>query len=113
MSLLNKLLERTGGKYLPRDKDEDGHRSWVRAIGYTTEFRRIEAIPRRVYSPAEIDSFVEILTEHLKRDVGTMSLWPIQATALKDMLEAQGGFFPIAVGEGKALISLLAPMVLE
>jgi len=42
-----------------------------------------------------------------------MNLWPVQAAALQDIHDHRGLFGPIGVGQGKALVSLLAPMVLD
>jgi hypothetical protein len=42
-----------------------------------------------------------------------MELWPIQAIALLEIAVYGGAFLPIGVGQGKALISLLSPVVLK
>lgn len=42
-----------------------------------------------------------------------MHLWPEQVAALADIYEVHGLLGPLAVGRGKALVSLLAPVVLE
>lgn len=76
------------------------------------EFRRIEALPRRSWEPVD-DDLVRLMTEYLRRPGGTMSLRPVQAAALAEAHDLGGGFFPIGVGCGKALISLLAPVVME
>ena len=42
-----------------------------------------------------------------------MELWPNQAAALLECYQCDGLFAPIPVGQGKALISLLIPVILE
>lgn len=78
----------------------------------TGEFARIMAIPRRFWGPADEATISDRMTGLLKTPGGTMSLFPIQAVALLEIAEAQGGFLPIRVAGGKTLISLLAPTVL-
>jgi len=114
MSLLHTLLERTGTRFLPRQESEDGKRHFLRAIGYTSEFRRIEALPRREWNvEPQVTLITELLTRELKTEQGKMQLWKVQAAALAEIAKQRGGFFPIGVGQGKALISLLASMVLD
>lgn len=81
------------------------------AVSYSGELRRIEALPRRrwVADPRVTD----LLTEELRQPAGEMRLWPVQAAALRDIVLQKGAFLPIGVGQGKALISLLAAAVLE
>ena len=80
----------------------------------TGEFRRVEALPRRVWE--EADDLEELrvgLTDMLKTPSGTMELRLSQAAALREAHDHEGLFAPIAVGEGKSLITLLAPVVCE
>jgi len=79
----------------------------------TDEFTRIWNIPRRVWTQAETDEAVRRMTDALKLPHGTMELFPIQAKALTEIGLYGGLLGPIPVGEGKTLISLLAPYVLE
>lgn len=80
----------------------------------TREFRRIHALPRRVWEDdPDLDELVELLTEHLCTPFGEMKLWNVQAVALRDLFDRRGLFAPIAVGKGKALISLLAAVLLQ
>jgi hypothetical protein len=84
-----------------------------RAVQNTLEVQRIHAIPRRIWTDAEAQTFAVELSAVLRKARGQMSLRPIQAQAL---LEAgtQGGLFgPIRVGGGKTLLSLLLPYVLD
>lgn len=83
-------------------------------VSKTNEFQRIFDLPRRDWEKNfDIEELVFLMTQWLKTKKGTMELWPEQAIALHDIYEHQGLFAPIAVGRGKALISLLAPVVLK
>lgn len=83
-------------------------------VSRTAEFMRIEALPRRDWETAEdLDELTRLLTVYLKQPDGDMTLWRVQAAALRDLYDMRGLVGPIAVGEGKALVSLLAPVVLE
>lgn len=114
MSLLQTLLERNAGmKHLARKPDEDGKRHYMRAISYTAELRRIELLPRREWTDEAAEQLAMDFTRALKTENGTMKLWPIQGVALAEVLRYDGLFGPIAVGEGKALVSLLAPVLLD
>jgi len=112
MTLLEKLLEKTGQKWLSRDVGEDGKRHYIRAISETNELRRILALPMRSYECA-LPEISKLVTAELKTPKGIMKLWPIQAAALADIAYCKGALCPIKVGRGKTLISLLAPSVLE
>jgi hypothetical protein len=84
----------------------------VRAVRHSAELGRIAAIPRREWADGAPD-LAQVLTASLRTARGRMSLFPIQASALKESWENQGFFGPIGVGRGKTLISLLLPFVLE
>ena len=76
------------------------------------EFKRIERLPRRNWEDADdLKSLTQLLTKALRKPWGEMELWPIQAAALREIHDWKGCLGPIAVGQGKALISLLAPTV--
>ncbi len=77
----------------------------------TLELERILALPRR--EPTANAELVEGLTAVLKTPQGTQTLREVQALALHDIGVHRGGFLPVGVGEGKTLISLLAPYVLD
>lgn len=53
------------------------------------------------------------MTNALKTSQGTLELRPVQAVALAELHDFGGGFWPIEVGGGKTLISLLAPVVVD
>ncbi len=76
-----------------------------------TDLARILALPRRTHT--DLAALATELTALLKQPAGNMSLRHIQALALYDIGTVNGGFLPIGVGEGKTLISLLAPFVLN
>lgn len=78
------------------------------------EFRRIFNLPRRDWrAAADLEEVRLGLTRLLKTPRGEEALLPIQAAALREIYEHNGGIFgPIGVGEGKTLILMLAPVML-
>jgi hypothetical protein len=83
------------------------------AVSRSSDFRRIEALPRRDWKTApDLDRLVVLLTRYLKTPGGTQELRRVQAAAIREIYDVRGmvGFIP--VGEGKTLISLLAPVVI-
>jgi hypothetical protein len=90
--------------------EEAGARGPVKSL----ELRRVLALPRRNWEIADdLQNLTTGLTRLLKRPHGTMTLKPTQAAALRDIYDHRGLFGPIGVGEGKTLITLLAPTLLE
>lgn len=83
------------------------------AVAHTTEFQRILDLPRRSWSAEDLASLANDLTSILRTPAGTMALRPVQALALHDAGIEGGLFGPIGVGEGKTLVTLLLPLVLE
>ena len=79
------------------------------AVVRCMEFRRIEALPRRVL---DIGGFQD-LSPLFRREGSTASLFPIQNACLMEAAEMNGGFFPVPCGGGKTLITLLLPTVLD
>ncbi|MHA1574435.1 MAG: hypothetical protein ACTSX8_10625 [Alphaproteobacteria bacterium] len=78
------------------------------------EFRRVHNLPRRRWEEApDLEDLVKLLSDHLSTPAGKMKLWPVQAAALREAHDVGGLFGPIAVGKGKALISLLAAVVMQ
>lgn len=76
------------------------------------EFRRVCALPRRDWATApDLAELRDGLTAMLRTAGGTMKLRDSQAAALRDIYDHRGLFGPIAVGEGKTLVSILAPVV--
>ncbi len=84
----------------------------MRPVQQSSELRRILELPRR---PADggptIAELTTLLSDALRTSTGTMQLFPIQAFALAELVDQGGLFGPIDVGEGKALVTLLAPVV--
>jgi hypothetical protein len=83
------------------------------SVEKTPEIKRIASLPRRVWSDDAATQLAAQLTKELKTPKGTMSLRPVQAVALYEVMEAGGLFGPIRVGGGKTLLTLLIPLVLE
>ena len=75
-----------------------------RKVARSGEFRRIESLPRRDWQ-SESSRLNEVLA------IGDQTLWPIQEAALREIMQTGGLLGIIAVGKGKALISLLAAVV--
>lgn len=91
-----------------------------RGVSKTADFMRIQALPRRVWEEAgDLEELRVTLTEALRPEHTTLPkeelfhLLTIQAAALREVHDQGGGFLPISVGGGKALISLLIPVVLN
>lgn len=74
----------------------------MRAVSRTAEWRRVDAIPRRLLVEA-LD-----LTDRFRKPDGLERLRPIQSWALNEIAEHGGCLGPIGVGWGKTLITLLA-----
>lgn len=83
----------------------------MQSVRATDDLRRILALPRR--EPVPAPGLREELSDLLCTSSGKMSLFPLQALALHDIGTCGGAFLPLDVGEGKTLISLLAPYVLD
>lgn len=79
----------------------------------SSELRRITQLRRRRWTDDEIEEAVEVLTETLKTPNGTMRLWPLQAMAIAEIVDNRGALLPIPAGDGKALISILTPTLLD
>lgn len=77
-----------------------------RKVARSGEFRRIEALPRRDWQK-ERSRLGGVLAK------GDEELWAIQEAALRECLQVGGLLGAIAVGKGKALISILAPVVMR
>lgn len=109
-SMLELLMERTGETKVPRyAKETFGFRGRVAA---SAEFKRIKQITRRVWCAQAIEEIRQAVQSEFAKDQ-LMDLWPVQALAIAEACMYKGGLFPIGVGRGKALISLLVPVALE
>lgn len=71
------------------------------------DFTRIAALPRRVYSKQETLEIQTRLSEVFGK--GSAKLLPLQALALLEIGLYRGLLGPIGVGQGKTLLTLLAP----
>ncbi len=69
-------------------------------------------MPRRSWTPAELEALTDKMTALLKTPKGKQRLRPIQALALWEMGTYGGLLGPIGVGSGKELICYLAPRVM-
>jgi len=111
--LFEKLLARIPGADLVSKNSKLGKLISTNGVTRSGEWLRIDALPRRDWQTAStLDEMAARLTEHLAIPGGTMRLWPVQAQALADAHDCGGAFLPIGVGQGKALISLLAASVI-
>jgi len=81
-------------------------------VRMTPHFQRIVDMPRVDWREVGAQ-YVEPLTQYLKTPGGTMTLHPWQAAALYYAHELGGAFIPAGVGQGKTLVSLLLPVLLE
>lgn len=121
MPLSDKIFAGMAEKIPPRSQlAQIARRKGVRR---TADFLRIEELPRRRWEDAgDLEELRIKLTEWLRPEGGgcqlsigfkPFELTKIQAAALRDIFEQRGALLPIAVGGGKAFISLLAPVVLD
>jgi len=114
LTLFDKIIADLGGAESIKGNSKVGNLLKQRGVTKSSEFERIRYLPRRDWEQADdLDDLVDLLTQHLKTPDGTMRLWPIQAAALRDLYDYKCLFAPIPVGKGKALISLLAPVILK
>lgn len=81
----------------------------AKGVPDSKELKRIIDLPRRDL----VLETVPDVTEAFSIPGGSIKLWPIQSAALLEIEKVRGGLFPIGVGHGKSLISLLASEVLD
>ena len=106
---LDKLLAKTGktrsdiksgskiGKALRRGGVEN-----------SPELQRILALPRRSLRDARL-----CIPQSIRRATGKQELRPHQALALYETYVCRGGYFPMRVGSGKTLVTLLLTRILQ
>jgi len=83
------------------------------AVENSQEFRRVHDLPRSDWrARTDLQELVSLLTEEYRTPAGTMTLRPIQAATLETLHNHRGAFGAIGVGEGKTLITYLAPLVM-
>ena len=85
---------------------------FARAVRRTADFRRIEALPRRVVTRKLAESLVSKWTQRLAVPGSGGILKPWQAMAFEELEAYRGALLGYPVGLGKTLISALAPVVL-
>jgi len=83
-----------------------------RAVQVTPEFERVRDLPVRTVG-ASWEAWARDLSNALRSPWGTMTLRPIQARALYEFATMGGGFGAIGVGQGKTLLTLLLPVVMQ
>jgi hypothetical protein len=83
-----------------------------KALGSSPEFHRIDRVPRRTWTAQEGEDLRVRMTSVLRTPGGSQELRLPQAIALAEIGTQGAGFFPLKVGAGKTLISLLAAYVL-
>lgn len=81
-----------------------------RKVTRSPDFDRIRHLPER--APFDAAALAKEMTDALKTPGGTMSLRPVQAQALYEIMTTGGLCAPMGVGTGKTLVFLLAPVVL-
>lgn len=80
----------------------------------TAELNRILDLPRRIWaSDPNLEEFIQLATRYLRQPGGMQTLLSQQAVGLREMHDMGGMFGIIPVGEGKTILSYLAPVVLE
>jgi hypothetical protein len=89
-----------------------GRISRDKGVRASEEFRRIDALPRRVWTPEASEALVQEMTAVLKQPTGTKVLKPNQAIALLELGMYAGGLCPLRAGAGKSLVTFLAPYVM-
>ena len=82
-------------------------------VPVTSELIRVSKVPRRVMTAEDMAWLADELTSRLRKPRGTMRLKPVQAWGLYELGTVGGLFGPISVGQGKTLLSLLAPVVMR
>lgn len=113
-AILDRILRSKGKEAV--DLKRAGLGKVVRSKGViaSSEFRRIDALPRRAMpTDAERAEMVELVSDALRTPTGTMQLWPDQAWALLEIEDCRGLLGGLRVSGGKTLIALLAATVLD
>jgi hypothetical protein len=84
-------------------------------VPHTVDFDRIAALPRRVPTQADAETWAEVMTAELRdrRAPRGTALRPWQAYALAEAAANDGAWLALPVGVGKFLISVLLPVVMH
>lgn len=90
------------------------------SVPMSSEINRVLAIPRRLLDLDQLlieidDRVISIpdVTDMFRRAGGAMTLRPIQSACLVEAAIADGGLFQVGVGDGKTLVTLALPEVLN
>lgn len=82
-------------------------------VQYTEELERVLNLPMRDWEKRMEDTKLHLrMTTAYRQPRGQQILKPIQAAAIADLHDHRGLLAPIGVGQGKTLITFLAPLVL-
>lgn len=113
-SLFDKAVELAGGREAIAKGSGMGQELKRRGVVRTGDLDRILSLPRRRWEEApDLPALREMLERHLRLPGGEMTLWNVQAAALRDAHDVGAVFGPIGCGQGKALVTLLAPVIME
>jgi hypothetical protein len=112
---LQKLLERAKARKEegPSEATQLGLLPWNRHVEKSKDLERILRIPRREWTPEEMEELAQIMTPLLAKEGGEQTLRPVQAVSLHDLASEKGLISTARVGAGKTLITLLAAYVVE
>jgi hypothetical protein len=86
------------------------------AIEESDDLLRVKNLPRRVYDREQAERDARDLTPLLTTPAGKkagVSLFPQQAFVLREFFEHRGAFAALDTGDGKTLVSFLAPYVAD
>lgn len=111
--VLEKMLAKTGKSAAGfRANSKLGDIFRRHGVKRTDELERILRIPRRDWREMLVDNYAAVLSQHLKRPHGTMTLRDAQAAILTEIHDFRGGVGCLGLGDGKTLVSGLAPTIL-
>jgi hypothetical protein len=84
-----------------------------RTITTSAEFRRIQALPFREWTPERIAEAQRLVTAEYRTHRGSMAALPIQAIGVIEAYNCGGLFAGVGVGHGKTLLGFLAMTAME
>lgn len=88
--------------------------SWLTPVRESKDLVRVRSLPKRIWGSEPDDGLLhERMNEWLRVPGSTATLFSSQAAALEAIHDFRGFLGGIAVGGGKTLITLLAPVVLD
>ncbi len=113
-SVLDRLLAQKGKTVHDLNKNSTVSKMvFGKGVPPSAEINRIADLPRRTWQEdPDLDETVELMSEWLRRPGSVATLLPMQAMALRELIDyGCVGWLP--VGEGKTLLSFLAGVVTE